>query len=498
VKLDMEYLTEPLLQFGHGATSLPKDGLLQFGPYSLRMGAAHPSMVKVGLIGTEATRRAARTFLTRCAHPVQSGLPDSRQAPAFPGFRGALEADLVTDPIFDVNLDDDKLRHAVDAEGQAFTETLTLLSDAIRQAAERDVRPDVIALCLPDDVKAKAGTYQVNRDNATHKRELWADPGARATGQYSLFDLEDPDDTLEERSLPDPADLLRRDLRRALKAAAMPHRVPIQLLTPALFTEGVRGQQDPATRAWNLAVGLFYKAGGIPWGFESRHDHTCYVGVSFHHLRTNTRHLVYASLAQAFSSHGDGFALRGAALPWNGRDTDIHLEVDGMGDLINRVLDAYRERTGRNPLRVVVHKTTGFNDAERAGARRALADVPLVEMLALRTGEFRVLRQGSYPPHRGSLARIGPTAFLFTGGYMPELGTYPGPHIPVPIEIQPVGDVDLHEAARDLLALTKLNWNNANPWAAFPITLSFARQVGSIMAEVPIDRIPHPAYRFYM
>jgi hypothetical protein len=35
-------------------------------------------------------------------------------------------------------------------------------------------------------------------------------------------------------------------------------------------------------------------------------------------------------------------------------------------------------------------------------------------------------------------------------------------------------------------------------WAAFPITLSFARQVGSIMAEIPDGQVSHPVYRFYI
>ncbi len=468
MRLDLDFLPEPDLQFGEGDAKTPKDGLARYGPYSLTMGPAHPASVKVGLIGTVDTIEQARGFLRRCTRPVPSGLPDTRVAPAFPGFGTALRSELITDTIFDVILDPAALDSALDDEERSFHRALDLFRDAVRRAAERDVRPDVIALCLPDDVKTKAGTYELpprtgSGGSAEHPR-LTATNEAKATGQYSLFDLDEPGETLEDRALPDPADLIRRDLRRALKAAAM-HRIPIQLLTPALFTEGTRGQQDPATRAWNLAVALFYKAGGLPWRFQPQHEHTCYVGISFHHLRTSARHLVYASLAQAFSSHGDGFALRGAAMPWTERDTDLHLDHDGMFDLL---------------------------------AHRALADIPLVELMTLSSGDFRVLRQGSYPPHRGSFARVGPDTFLFTAGYMPELGTYPGPHIPVPIEIIPARNLDMSQAARDLLALTKLNWNNANPCAAFPITLSFARQVGSIMAEVPDGQVPHPAYRFYI
>jgi hypothetical protein len=96
----------------------------------------------------------------------------------------------------------------------------------------------------------------------------------------------------------------------------MEARLPIQLVTEYLW-EDRRDNEDPATRAWNLAVALFYEAGGIPWRADMRVDEACFVGVSFHHLRTQQQHVVYSSLAQAFSSDGEGCALRGEAVPYD-------------------------------------------------------------------------------------------------------------------------------------------------------------------------------------
>jgi hypothetical protein len=80
---------------------------------------------------------------------------------------------------------------------------------------------------------------------------------------------------------------------------------------------------------------------------------------------------------------------------------------------------------------------------------------------------------------------------------MPAHLTYPGPHIPVPLEILGAGD-DFDGAITDLLALSKMNWNSASSFAAFPISLSFARKVGGLMAEIPRDSNPHPSFRYYM
>jgi hypothetical protein len=56
----------------------------------------------------------------------------------------------------------------------------------------------------------------------------------------------------------------------------------------------------------------------------------------------------------------------------------------------------------------------------------------------------------------------------------------------------------LAERAKEILALTKMNWNSADGMGRHPITLSFARQVGAIMTEIDDSREIHPLYRFYM
>jgi len=273
--------------------------------------------------------------------------------------------------------------------------------------------------------------------------------------------------------------------------------IPIQLVTPSLYEEGYRRQQDPATRSWNLAVGLFYKVGGIPWRLVTDVQQTCFVGISFHHLRTTQRDLVYSSLAQAFSSEGDGFALRGEAVPYDEEGHSVHLDEEQTRRLLEQVLAAYRDRTGRDPLRVVLHKSSAFDPAELAGATSALSSVPSWEPITLRTGEFRLIRQGAYPPNRGTYSQLGDARFLFTTGYSPLRETYRGPHIPKPLEL--VSSLEEDEGvAREVLGLTKMNWNSADDHGSFPITLAFARKVGAIMTEIPEARTPLPGYRFYM
>ena len=59
-------------------------------------------------------------------------------------------------------------------------------------------------------------------------------------------------------------------------------------------------------------------------------------------------------------------------------------------------------------------------------------------------------------------------------------------------------ETDMVERAKEILALTKMNWNSADGMGRHPITLSFARQVGAIMTEIDDGADIHPLYRFYM
>ena len=52
--------------------------------------------------------------------------------------------------------------------------------------------------------------------------------------------------------------------------------------------------------------------------------------------------------------------------------------------------------------------------------------------------------------------------------------------------------------AQEILALTKMNWNNTQFDGKEPITLRCARQVGQILKYFGPDDHYQPYYRFYM
>jgi hypothetical protein len=342
----------------------------------------------------------------------------------------------------------------------------------MRELAE-PFRPDVVVLCLPEDVikKCRLITRRPNQSEKLALRSL-------ETRQLDLFPDWQPEEVKE--------DILTRHLHRALKAQAICLRIPTQIATDNLFLER-HSNEEAATRAWNFSTAIYYKGGGLPWRAAIDAHDVCFVGVTFHHLKTNKRDLVYSSLAQAFSSLGEGFAVSGITLdPGKFTDRQVHLSEDQACLLGEKVLQAYFHRNGRSPTRVVVHKTSRFDDAEIEGFRKAFTNVPTVELLTLYPSRFRLVPLGMYPPRRGTMIRVnGEREFLYLSGYLEEVGTYPGPHIPSPVELRAIGTVeDRHRLAVETLALGRMNWNTSSLQSSQPITLAFARRVGGILAEL--------------
>lgn len=489
--IEVVNLQAPVLEFGDDiGVRDPRIGLTHSGPFSLRFGKAHQSQIRLGLVGPADMLDLARDWFGRCQKRLLTGKIDNPMYVDFPGFEDAFQCSLDLNQRWEKDISAD-LEKALTLDGSdRFEAVLELYVQAVERLAD-EVRPDVVVCCLSPELVRTCRTVSRPTLSTDTRQRIQRQKRKEDSAQLSFADQWDVEDTTE--------DLLQRDFRRALKARVMQFKMPIQIATIGLLVDE-HANQDPATRAWNSNVALFYKAGGIPWRVRATGPETCYIGISFHYLRTTQRHLMYSSLAQAFSSEGDGFALRGDAIPRApDQDRNPHLHEHQAVRLANQVVAEYRERTGQNPARVVLHKTTRFDDSERKGFATALAQIPVVEFVNIAASDFRLVQRSAYPPKRGTLCCVnGSATFLFTTGFIPEWNTYPGVHVPVPVQITCDPGSDVRRISSEVLALARMNWNTAFDTTGAPITLRFARQVGGIMAEVGPNITPHPSYRFYM
>ena len=91
------------------------------------------------------------------------------------------------------------------------------------------------------------------------------------------------------------------------------------------------------------------------------------------------------------------------------------------------------------------------------------------------------------------------TNLLYTRGSVPYYATYPGMYVPRPLKFEMAQtDSSARRVAEELLALTKLNWNNTQFDGGLPITMRVAHEVGKVLKYVPEGGIVQPRYSFYM
>jgi argonaute-like protein implicated in RNA metabolism and viral defense len=72
-------------------------------------------------------------------------------------------------------------------------------------------------------------------------------------------------------------------------------------------------------------------------------------------------------------------------------------------------------------------------------------------------------------------------------------------YVPRPLLLKRVeGQSAPRQLAEEVLALTKINWNNTQFDGGMPLTLRVAEQVGKILKYVPEGRDIQSSYAFYM
>lgn len=506
MNLSFEYLPEPKLQFGNFFEHEDsKTGIAEFGPFGKNIEGLHPSEIKLGFVGTQQTVSGAKSWIEECGNYIESEnlitLPSEKvnhsarlfdvesnrfDQPTqrinkilnrdFPGFN----ADSEFASTFQMNDRWERYLRPRDIDSildqsnkvDRINELADLLDDQLRSIASTSPTPDIVIFALTPDMYDKAHAVRVS-------------------GNFFL------------------------DLRRAVKAKAMKWGLPIQIMRRStVLGSGRRGRklQEKTIRAWNFCTAQYYKADGVPWSPVSLNRDICFIGISFFVAQDLSDTLtMQSSLATAFNYLGQGLVLRGEPFEWNQelRGRTPHLTQFGACKLISDALKQYIIMSRTTPKHVVIYKTSQFwgnshgefNEIE--GFYEGIdIEAPHcnVDLVALRRSDTRLMREGKYPPLRGTYFCVNGTEhFLYTMGFIPFLETSPTPYVPTPWQITDHhGGSDPKDLLCDMLNLTKMNVNNCSFADSSPIVLSFSRKIGEIMKHIPEGESVRPQYKFYM
>lgn len=486
--MKIEFLDEPELEFGADKHVDIRFGLRNYGPLDFQEPDS-PKQINVGIVGTREDIEGVEAWLDKC----RSGIPAKESAQPnlfsdFPGFTrsGNLKCTLYTSASLQRDISPREFMRLKNAKSVSLTveQGVKLFLAEIEGLASKNKNIHVI-ICAPPTTLLQAMNSEETK--AT-------DP---ATGKMTEQTKTD---------LPDFHDLL--------KARAMAFGIPIQVILPSTYDESkrplqkrrraLRTSQDEATRAWNVHVALYYKAGGVPWRLIRRPEQyaACYVGVSFFQARDKSQLLT--SVAQVFNERGEGMAVRGSAAFIDKDDLQIHLTAQNAFLLLDKALRTYEGEHHHMPARVVLHKSSRFSEDEKRGFRQALEanHARSLDLVSIYDSELRLFRLGAYPPLRGTFLRLSDrSSILYTRGSVEFFETYPGMYVPqsLGLRFEDIESAPLSLAA-EILALTKMNWNNTQFDGYEPITLAASRKVGRILKYLDHEDEKNikSRYSFYM
>ena len=490
--MTINFLEEPELEFGGGNHVDIRFGIMNYAPLDTDQPMA-PKSINVGIVGSKETIEGVREWMERCRKEIPA--KPSKDDPEKPNKQPNL---FTRFPGFNPD--------------HGFRSTLVIDDTFCRDFQKTSIS---LIAALPDRRERISRAVDLFIDNVRYLAQNTAAKVIVCAVPMALLEAMGPDDGESDEEREVVTDLVGQqpDFHDMLKARAMQlYRKPIQILLPSTYDPTKhrkqsklgrkRDLQDEATRAWNIHTALYYKAEGVPWRLPrgSTELTVCYVGISFY--KSLDQASLLTSVAQVFNERGEGVVVRGGAATISKEDRQPHLPEEHACELLKAALSSYWDVHRTHPARLVIHKSSRFDDAEQSGFRAALDEkgVSTHDFLWLTRASTKLYRAGVYPPLRGTLVALDDTEMvLYTRGSVDFFETYPGKYVPIPLRIHGESTEQTQRfLAREVLALTKMNWNNTQFDGAEPITLSASRQCSSVLRYCSEGLQIEPRYSFYM
>lgn len=510
-----QLLEEPFLEFGSAQVAdNPHDGLALFGPAEYSSGI--PDYVA---IGTPEGLDLWNLWTEELNSPAAcDDAARHRPWPPFPGYEVAFGSRWPS-PVKTYAFDPKMLEEAAtraDRHERVYSVSNLFIEPIRTQVTKLDSRPALAVCIVPDYVytNCRPKSYVVDtsdeRKSKLEMRQIHSALDDRRRGQTHMSFVEEPSDLEQYGMSP--------DFRRQIKARVMEFDIPVQIVRESTLavTDQVRrgkaGVNPLSDRLWNIGTALYYKCGRKPWKTPWAREGVCYVGLAYRQDDRDKRTACCA--AQMFLDSGDGIVFVGEFGPWySEQKKEFHLTEKAAEALLRGTIDTYKQQDGRKLTEIFLHARSGLNPEEYAGFLKACPEG--VKLVGIRVRKDRSgprlfrhddhpepTRQGKYPVLRGTLwQRTERHGLLFTTGFKPRIASYDGWEIPVPLSITvQYGEADLVQVAKDILGLTKLNYNACRLGESQPITVKYSDRIGEILLanpEVPRSYWKH-TLKFYV
>ena len=193
-----------------------------------------------------------------------------------------------------------------------------------------------------------------------------------------------------------------------------------------------------------------------------------------------------------------------------------HMSRDDAYRLGIRTRQLFFESHSEMPERVLICKQTAFFEDETAGLLSALKGISHVDLLTIQfesswrfcAFDPRKSTAHGFPIRRGSGVLLDSNSFLLwlhgnvigTNVKNERYGYFQGKsRIPTPVRVTRYsGDTDIETLSRDLIGLTKMDWNTFALYRKLPAIITTPQQIARIarlLGRLPVDTYD---YRLFM
>ena len=499
---ELIYIKEPQLSFGYGQkTSDPRDGLMLYGAFDREK---ITGQINVGVIGGKKQREYLKEYLRKIHEPVYSIKSDVAR-PFFAGLDAVFGIHINFENIQEINVSEDEINkflHYEDGHQRVFNLS-NLYSDELIKYTKQEEKPVAVwFVVIPDEIykycrpKSRLPRSETNIKIGLKKID-------RNPNQDFLF---------EELNELKQAYEYEINFHNQIKAKLLDDKIVTQIIKESTIAyDKLWEDQDKiannrifdSAKAWNISTTLYYKIGGLPWRLGEIREEVCYLGLVYKKLDNNENSRSACCAAQMFIDSGDGMVFRGNIGDWfNPVTKEFHISKKDAIDLINNSLEAFKDTLGkgRYPKEIFIHAKTFFDEEEWQGfAETVEGKSKIVGVRIQSTDDFKLYRDFTFCVPRGMMMKVASNkAFLWTKGFIARLQTQVGLETPNPISVEITrGSADIEQVCKDVLALTKLNYNACIFADGAPVTLRFADSIGEVLTaghNIKSDVLPFKHY----
>ena len=261
----------------------------------------------------------------------------------------------------------------------------------------------------------------------------------------------------------------------------------------------------------NLATAIYAKAGGTPWKLSRSLVETrgLIIGISFARRKEERGdEVIYYGAVELLDRYGEHLFTRMKMFIGSRRKVEtkgLYVPYENMVDLLENAIKQY----GAPPL-LIIHKSSPFVEDEEIKAINDVLgkysgrgiQIALIAVHVKRNVIYRLFDTDAkdYSPARGYLlvdeggSAIHRGIILFTTGRLQgedsrkKLGT------PKPIELDVIantmGKTKPEWLAKQVLGLTKLDWNTTEPEIRIPITIKYSNKAAKLASYILAQELP--------